>query len=169
MRENVSRHLLNVVRRRVISPGQKRGSLSGSKQHQRPSRADSEFQSFVGSRLRDQFDDVLPDNPVDVNLSHSGLHADNLVATQHWFYRVNRVSDRLIKQNMKFCFGVGIAEIHVDKESIQLSFGQRIRAMKVNGILRGHNNKWIRQLVTDTFDRRLRFTHRFQQGRLSSR
>ena len=54
-------------------------------------------------------------------------------------------------------------------EAIQLRFGQRISAFLLDGILRGHHEKWIRQRACLAGDRDLAFLHGFEQRGLCLR
>jgi hypothetical protein len=57
----------------------------------------------------------------------------------------------------------------VHQKAVELRLGQRIRAFLLDGILRGHDQKQIRQPVGLAPDRYLPFPHGLEQGRLHLR
>ena len=74
---------------------------------------------------------------------------------------------RLTAQNhFQLVLFVGIRQRDVEHEPVQLRLRQRVRAALFDGVLRGENEKRLRQRVRLTADGRLTFLHRFQKSRL---
>ena len=61
---------------------------------------------------------------------------------------------------------LGVINANLEQEPVELGFGKRIRAFKLDRILRREDGKEPRQLVALSIDRDLVFFHAFQQSRL---
>ncbi len=61
---------------------------------------------------------------------------------------------------------VRVAQLQLDQKTVQLRFGQRVRAVKLDRILSRQHEERRRQIVPLALDRRVRLAHRLQQRRL---
>ena len=67
------------------------------------------------------------------------------------------------RQQCTFLFLIRIIHQHFQRKTVELRFGQRIRAFVINRVLRGENGKHRRQNVRLAVDRRAAFLHCFQK------
>ena len=72
-------------------------------------------------------------------------------------------------QHAPFRFDVGIADIDLQQETVELRFGQRIGAFLLQRILRGQHMERTRQIVTLARHRHMPLLHRLQQRGLRAR
>ena len=63
-------------------------------------------------------------------------------------------------------FAVGVAHQQLEEEAVQLGLGQRVGAFLLDGVLRGHHQERLLELVARAGRRDRPFLHRFQHGRL---
>ncbi len=91
--------------------------------------------------LLEQNDFVTGENVLQVGISAGGGQADNL----------------------KFLFLAGVADVDVEHEAVELGFGQRIGAFLFDGILRGQDEKRLRQAMLLAAGGDLVFLHGLQQ------
>ena len=72
-------------------------------------------------------------------------------------------------QDRGFGRGVRIVDAHVQQETIELRFGQRIGAFLLDRVLRRHDEEQRRQRIRVAADRDLPLAHRFEHRRLHLR
>jgi hypothetical protein len=64
---------------------------------------------------------------------------------------------------------IDAGDVHLEHEAIELRFGQRIRALELDGVLRGQHEERRRQRTRLPERRHPLFLHRLEQGRLGLR
>jgi len=65
--------------------------------------------------------------------------------------------------NRDFLFFRQVTNLHIEHETIELRFGQWIRAFHLDRVLRREHMKRPRQIVADALHRNATFLHRFEQ------
>ena len=83
--------------------------------------------------------------------------------------RFDRIVESAAAQNFAFGFVRGIAHLDAHQKAIELRFRQRIGAVMFDGILRGDDQKRLRQRMRFAVDGDLRFVHGFKQRGLRAR
>ena len=73
------------------------------------------------------------------------------------------------EQHAAFGFQIGIADIDLQQETVELGFGQGIGAFLLQRILCRQHMEQARQVVARARDRHMLFLHRLQQRRLGAR
>ena len=124
---------------------------------------------LVGLRLArgaDQIDDVILHLVIDVNV------VDHLAGVQNLLRLNDRAGDgraggaRHQIEDLPLFRARRIADLELEHETIDLRFGQRIRAFLFDGILRGQHQERFFQLEGLFADGDLLFLHRFEQRAL---
>ena len=67
------------------------------------------------------------------------------------------------------CLAIGVPDLQLDRESVELCFRERIGAVRIDRVLRGNHEERFSQSVRNGIDRDLTLRHRFQQSALRSR
>ena len=75
------------------------------------------------------------------------------------------ISD-ILTQNQFFLLFLGVIDDHFQHETVHLSFGQRIGAFLLDGVLRGHDQERVGQLESLVADGHLVLLHGFEQSAL---
>src|SRR5436190_24055297 len=90
----------------------------------------------MGSGCRDDVQDVVPYGSADIDVPHRGLDRDDIVGLQYrvdGIYRVAGVAFNV--QNLDFVVTPRVADRDSCREAVELRFGQRIGAGKLDVVL----------------------------------
>ena len=75
----------------------------------------------------------------------------------------------MAREHLQFDLALRIAQRNAEQEAVELAFGQRIRALELDRVLRGDDHERPRQRMRLAVDRHLPLAHRLQQGALRAR
>ena len=94
--------------------------------------------------------------------------ANDVGGRQHGLDRPGRVVQRHV-EDFLLLGGLGISDLHLEHEAIDLGLGQRIRPLLLDRVLRGHDQEEPFERIRAVADGDLPLLHGFQQGRLHFR
>ncbi len=69
-------------------------------------------------------------------------------------------------EDLALFFGGGVVDSDLEEEAVELSFGEGVGALLVDGVLRGEDEEGVREFVGVFADGDLAFLHGFEQGGL---
>src|SRR5207247_1549225 len=72
------------------------------------------------------------------------LHSENIADVRDGIERMKRIIANALAENFFFRFVRGIAHLDAHQETVELRFGQRVRAVVLDGLLRGDDGKRLR-------------------------
>ena len=147
------------------------GRKGAGRQHQEHLRAGACAKGDLGSgaRGRRQVDDIAPD----LFVQH---HRRNLRPARVDVRRPQRRLDAGLHgiaeldarlppaQDLHLVGRRRVVETHLEEEAVLLGLGQRIRALVLDRVLRGHDEKRSRQRQLLSLERHPALLHRFEQG-----
>ena len=114
--------------------------------------------------LQDRFDDLIGNG----DLPDEALRRHQLLRRNDGFEFRRLVAGRRVKHS---ALGdeIGIADVDLQEEAVELSFGQRIGALLLERVLRREHVERRRRVVALSGDRNMMLLHRLQQRRLRLR
>ncbi len=124
--------------------------------------------SGLGTRGAHQRQDRLDDAVADRQAAHQPLRRDQDVRVHR------RLGQRLFraggfKQDAAFGVAIGIVDVDLHQEAVELRFGQRIGAFLLQRVLRGEHMERLGQIMPRACNRDVLFLHGLQQRRLGAR
>ena len=72
----------------------------------------------------------------------------------------------MLPEDVALALARRVAHANAHEEAVELRFGQRVRSVMFDGVLRGQDEKRLRQPMRLIVHGDLRFVHRFEQRRL---
>ena len=117
------------------------------------------------ARGEDDVDDVAFDFLVDVNLLYHFLGFNHLFGLEQGRHLGTLAGDVLAYDEF-FLFLAGIADDHLEQETVDLCFGQGVGAFLLDGVLRGHHHERLVEGEGVVADGDLALLHGFEQGAL---
>ena len=122
----------------------------------------------------DDIDDVLLElgREVQVQDVHARLHDRGCAELFGRLEGVALAGLRLVAieyENAALVPGCRVADLHVQQETIELGFGQRVGAFLLDRVLGRHDHEQALERIGLVADRDLAFLHGFEQGRLHLR
>ena len=174
MPERRQQHRPDVLARHVDPVLQQRPDLATNHQRLRTPRAGAVADVLVDDRLRvgrfgmrrqGQAYCVLLDRPGDRDFPRRPAHLHELIPGEHpldpGFVELRRPVENLVQ-----ALHVGIADLQLQEEAIELRLGQRIGPFHLQRILRREHEEGQFELVGPLPDRHALLLHRLEQGRL---
>ena len=111
-----------------------------------------------------RFDDALADGQA----AHQALRGHQLFR-RHGLLRLHGRVGRRLQQDPPLGGGVGVADVDLHDEAVELGFRQRVGAFLLDGVLGGQHMEGPRQVVALARDGDMIFLHRLQQRGLGAR
>jgi hypothetical protein len=136
---------------------------------QKTSGTEPQWKAPVVSGAFGQIEQVLADGLFDGNTRDGLLQLHDLIPMEH------RLSFEIFgclsaaRQQLQLACSVGISNLELHRESIELSFGKRIRPDALDRILRGQNKERLAKAVGLSVDCHLPLGHGLEQGALGTR
>ena len=124
--------------------------------------------AFVGSGGADEIEDRLDHAFADRRAAHQALRRHQL-GGGHRRLRLDFAVAGRLDEDAALGVAVGIADVDLHQEAIELRLGQRVGAFLLERVLRRQNMERRRQVVARPSDRHVAFLHRLQQRRLGAR
>ena len=106
---------------------------------------------------------------IDFHVRDGFLHRKNFADARNRFQIFNWIIDGAAAQDFAFGFMRWIAHLDAHQKTIQLRFRKRISSMMFDRILRGDDQKRLRQRMSFSVHGNLRFVHGFEQRGLRAR
>ena len=169
MRQHHPRHLLHVIGQNVIAAANRRQRAGRAQQRQRSARRGAQLERLLLPRRLDDRDDVAAHRLADPHLLDRAHHQPQPLRLDHRLQLLQRLGALEAQQNRVFLIGVRITHAQTQQEAVQLRFGQRECAFKLDRILRRDHQEGARQRHRLALDRQLAFLHRLQQSGLRAR
>ena len=121
-----------------------------------------------GTRRAHELEDRVDHGFADRQAAHQALRRDQLVGG-HRRLRLALVGAGGVEQDAALGVAVGIIDVDLHQEAVELRFGQRIGAFLLERVLRREHMEGLRQVVARAGDGDVLLLHRLQQRRLGAR
>ena len=157
---------LDIIGRNEIAPLRGSEGLSGAVEPQRTAWAGAQKDIRIDSRGLHHRDDVRFDERVHVHILDLLLSSDQIGPLHHLLQRVQRMYMLLRIEDRDLFTLAGVTQRDPHQKAIQLSLGQRKRALVLDRVLRRQHQKRLGKPICVIIDRNLAFLHAFEQGRL---
>ena len=171
MPEHVWRHLADVLDRDGVAPVQAGARLGGHHEVDHGARADAELDARKLTRAPTDRDDVAADRLGDVGVLEL---LPGLVETDDAEQRTDLAehvrSDALVGEveHRELRFGVGVLELDLEEEAVELAFGEGEDALVLVRVLRRDHEERVGKLVGLAVDGDLALAHRLEQRGLGA-
>src|SRR6266849_9075227 len=169
VRKNGNGKPLEIVREAIVAAIEKGAGLRGALKHQGAAGADTESKLFAFARAVDNFESVIVQAGVHLDVGDGILHGENFADVGDRIERIERIVANAFAQDFLFGFVRGIAHFDAHQKTVELRFGQGVGAVMLDGILRGDYEKWLGKWKRFTVDGDLRFVHGFEKRGLRAR
>ena len=163
----------HVLRQHEAAPAQQRQRAAAVDQVDRAARAGPELDVLRDlaqpvplrpPRGAHQRDRVLVHGTVDEHLARRGLRLHELLGRQH-LLDLRRVLERAVHDRDLLAVG-GIVDHGLEHEAVDLRLGERVRALRLDRVLRRQHQERMRRLEGLGTDRHLALLHHLEQRRL---
>ena len=124
--------------------------------------------AVAGPRRADEIEDRLDHQLADRHAADELLDAADALGVEHAFGdRLGRAGG--LEQHAALGLAVGIDDVDLQEEAVELRLGQRVGALLLERVLGGEHVEGRGQVVADAGDGDVVFLHRLQQRRLGAR
>src|SRR5213596_582253 len=141
MGENGNGQLLEIVGEAIVAAIQESAGLRGALEHKSAPGTDAERKLLALARAIDDLEGVIVQTGVHLDVGDGVLHSENIADVRDGIERIKRIIANALAENFFFRFVRGIAHLDAHQETVELRFGQRVRAVVLDGILRGDDEK----------------------------
>jgi hypothetical protein len=169
MGQGQRRQLLDIVGQDIVAAVEDGPRLARLVERQTAARAGAKQQVGLRARRIDQAHDVVAHRVIDVDIPNLPREIGRICAVHHRRQRLNRVLLPQIDQHPALGLGVEIAELELEQETVELSFGQRESTLVLDRVLRSQDNERPVQWPGHAVHGDLSLAHALQQGRLRAR
>src|SRR5258708_10427510 len=169
MRKNGNGKLFEVVGEAIITAVEIGAGLRGALEHESAARTDAESKLFAFARAIHDFESVVMQAGVDLDVGDGVLHGENIADIRDRIERIERTIADALAQDFFFGLMRGIAHFDAHQKAVELRFRQGIGAVMLDRILRGDHEKgqWKRESLAVHGD--LRLVHGFEKRGLRAR
>jgi hypothetical protein len=166
MCKNGHSKLFEIVRQAIIAAIEEGPGLCGALQHQSAARAHTESKLFGLARAIDDFEGVVVQAGVHLNVVDRFLHGEYLAQIRYRLERMERIIADAFAQDFPLGFVRRISHFDAHEKTVELRFRQRVRAVMLDGILRGHHKKRLWKKLCSAVHADLGFVHSLEERRL---
>jgi len=169
VRENRDGKVLEVVGKAIVAAIEEGAGLRSALEHESAAGADAERQLFALARAVDDFESVIVQAGVHLDVRDGVLHGENIANIGDGIERFERIIANTLAQNFLFRFVRGITHLNAHQKAVELRFRQWVGAVMLDRVLRGDDEKGLRQRQGFAVDGDLRFVHGFEKSGLRAR
>ncbi len=163
-------HLLNVIRKNIVSFLQKRAGLSGMEKCNGTAGGCAKQKSAVFTGAGDKRGNIGTHFRGTVDVPDLALHGQDIWSCTYRTDGIHRgYTGSVTFQHVHLLFDGRIAQLNSEKETVDLRFRQRIRTGKFSGILCGKDHERLWQRMGDAVYSHLMFFHDLQKRTLGFR
>ncbi len=166
MREHRPREFLHVVGDDELPSAREREGLRAFDEPQAAPGARAVADLRIRARRADERRDVLAHRRRDSNPAPLLLQLDDALGARHGRKLDEGVVHQKTVQNQKLLVPVGVAEVDLHEEAVELGLGQGKGAVHLDGILRRDHEEGPRQVDRVRVDRHLELAHALEEARL---
>ena len=130
---------------------------------QRTARADAERNLRMGAGLFHERGHIVQNRIPHIHFAHVLHQAQQLFLVDHGIGPVKGVIYMAVAENIDAALVVGVAHADTNQEAVKLGIGEHRRAGRTDRVLRGEDDKRVRQIIRLAVHRDLVLLHRFQQ------
>lgn len=166
VREHRPRELLRVVGDDELPSAREREGLRALDEPQAAPGARAVTDFGIRARRADERRDVFAHRRRDGNPAPLLLQFDDALGARHGRELDEGVLHQKTVQNQKLLVPVGVAEVDLHEEAVELGLGQGKGAVHLDGILRRDHEEGPRQVDRVRVDRHLELAHALEEARL---
>ena len=145
MRENGDGKLFEVVGEAIVAAIEVGTGLRGALEHECAARADTQSELLALARAVDDLKSVVVQAGVHLDVRNGVLHGQHIADIRDRIERIKRIIANALAQNFLFRFVRGITHFDAHEETIELGFRERVSAVMLDRVLRGDDEKRIRE------------------------
>ena len=163
MRADVREDRGDVLRHHKVTAIEIRICLRHPADRQRAARADAERGLRMGAGLFHERGHIVQNGVAHIDFSHVLHQSQQFFLVDHGICPVKGIIHMAVAENVDAALVVGVAHADADEEAVKLGIGEHRRTGRTHRVLRGEDDKRVRQSIRLAVHRDLVLLHGLQQ------